>query len=251
MKTPVKTGEKKPWSVKTLWKNENNSEKTIKHIERRKTCKKLGKTKKQCHAQICSLFSRSFLAARTYFSRRFHNTIWLAKSAFSRHVLAGKIFFHGVYFPSLCSSFHGLSPLLPFSLPSLPLPALSSHPLPSSPLSPRLPLPFPPPSPPFSVLPPPSFSTLPGWGKVGEVGKERGRGMERGERGRGRKKAKRQRQGEEGGRGEWGKGGRRRKRGRGEKEEKIVTKWGYKKKTWFLCFFTMFSLWEWAVLINM
>lgn len=126
---------------------------------------------------------------------------------------------------------------------SLPLPALSSHPLPSSPLSPRLPLPFPPPSPPFSVLPPPSFSTLPGWGKVGEVGKERGRGMERGERGRGRKKAKRQRQGEEGGRGEWGKGGRRRKRGRGEKEEKIVTKWGYKKKM-----FTMFSLWEWAAL---
>ena len=42
---------------------------------------------------------------------------------------------------------------------------------------------------------------------MGEVGKERGRGMERGERGRGRKKAKRQRQGEEGGRGEWGKGG--------------------------------------------
>jgi hypothetical protein len=84
---------------------------------------------------------------------------------------------------------------------------------------------------------------------VGEVGKERGRGMERGERGRGRKKAKRQRQGEEGGRGEWGKGGRRRKRGRGEKEEKIVTKWGSKKKVFF-CFFTMFSLWEWAVLRN-
>ena len=73
--------------------------------------------------------------------------------------------------------------------------------------------------------------------------------MERGERGRGRKKAKRQRQGEEGGRGEWGKGGRRRKRGRGEKEEEIVTKWGYKIKIkTFFCFFTMFSLWEWAVL---
>jgi hypothetical protein len=67
--------------------------------------------------------------------------------------------------------------------------------------------------------------------------------MERGERGRGRKKAKRQRQGEEGGRGEWGKGGRRRKRGRGEKEEKIVTKWGYNKKyIYFLFFHHVFTL---------
>ena len=180
-------------------------------------------------------------------------------TAFSQHDLASKIsffttrfgrqnIFHGVYFPSLCSSFHGLSPLLPFSLP---LSSSSCPLLPPSSLLPPLPPSSPPPSPPFSVLPPPSFSTLPGWGKVGEVGKERGRGMERGERGRGRKKAKRQRQGEEGGRGEWGKGGRRRKRGRGEKEEKIVTKWGYKKKKiCFFCFFTMFSLWEWAVLRN-